>query len=67
MFKYAFKKNQGNHTLFTKHSSQCKVTTIIVCVNDIVLTGNDMEEMESLKRYFAKEFEIKDLGQLKYF
>ena len=44
-----------------------KVITLIVYVDDIVLTGNDHAEMEKLKRRLAKEFEIKDLGKLKYF
>ena len=44
-----------------------KVITLIVYVDDIVLTGNDPAEMEKLKRRLAKEFEIKDLGKLKYF
>jgi hypothetical protein len=40
---------------------------LIVYVDDIILTGNDVEEKMNLKTYLAKEFEIKDLGELKYF
>ena len=36
-------------------------------VDDIVLTGDNEEDMQKLKTYLAKEFEIKDLGNLKYF
>lgn len=32
-----------------------------------MIVGNDEVEVASLKRYLAKEFEIKDLGTLKYF
>lgn len=39
----------------------------IVYVDDIILTSNDLEEMEALKVLLSKEFEIKDLGPLKYF
>lgn len=53
--------------MFVKHSSHGKTTTLIVYVDDIVLTGNDVEEIPQLKEYLAKEFEIKDLGSLKYF
>ena len=44
-----------------------KVIALIVYVDNIVLTGNDPAEMEKLKWRLAKEFEIKDLGKLKYF
>jgi Reverse transcriptase (RNA-dependent DNA polymerase) len=38
-----------------------------VYVDDIVLTGNDSVEMKWLKASLAKEFEMKDLGELRYF
>jgi hypothetical protein len=40
--------------------SQGKVTALIVYVDGIVLTGNDDEEIQKLKKYLASEFEIKD-------
>ena len=36
-------------------------------IDDIIITGNDEGELACLKRKLATEFEIKDLGQLKYF
>ena len=39
----------------------------MVYVNDIIVTRNDLEEREALKQCLVKEFEIKELGRLKYF
>ena len=66
MCRYGFRQSQADHTLFVKHSLQGKITALIVYVDDIVLTGDDLEEMQRLMEYMAKEFEIKDLGELKY-
>ena len=44
-----------------------KTTLFVVYVDDIVITSDDHEETEQLKKLLAKEFEIKDLGKLKYF
>jgi len=38
-----------------------------VSKNDIFLTGNNLQEMECLKKFLLKRFRIKDLGDLKYF
>ena len=54
-------------TLFFKHSSAGKIAILIVYVDDIILTGDDSAELERLKMVLACEFEIKDLGPLKYF
>ena len=44
-----------------------KITTLIVYVEDIIITRDDVEEIQNLKGKLAKEFEIKDLGNLRYF
>ena len=36
-------------------------------VDDIILTGDNILEMACLNKRLAKEFEIKDLGLLRYF
>lgn len=60
-------QGQADHTLFTKHSLDGRVSILIVYVDDIIMTGSYIEEIKLLKGVLAKEFEIKDLGNLKYF
>ena len=57
---------QSDHTLFVKFSTRGKVAILIVYVDDKILTRDYDEEKVSLKNLLAKEFEIKDLGHLKY-
>nr|CAN83808.1 hypothetical protein VITISV_026963 [Vitis vinifera] len=65
--KHGFIQCQADHTLFMKHSKEGEMTLFIVYVDDIIITGDDEEEIGNLKKLLAREFEIKDLGQLRYF
>lgn len=48
MIKFWYTHCQSDHTLFVKHE-QMKLTTLIVNVDDIVITGNDESKMKLLK------------------
>ena len=50
-----------------KHSVDGKIVILIMYVDDIIFTGDDIDEMEKLKRVPANEFEVKDLDFLRYF
>lgn len=66
MICFGYQQSNADHTLFIKHYKG-KITILIVYVDDIVVTGNDTEEIARLKKLLAKEFKIKDLGKLQYF
>ena len=53
--------------MFFKQSNNGRMTILIVYVDDIILTGDDTGEVERLKKVLATEFEVKDLGQMRYF
>ena len=60
------RQSNSNHDLFLK-KDHGKITTLILYVDDMVVTRNDLEERKALQNYLSKEFEMKDLGCLKYF
>ena len=62
---YGFVQCQSDHTLFVKHFPEVKLAILIVYVDDIILTHEG--KIDLLKKLLTKEFEIKDLGNLKYF
>lgn len=64
--KIGYRQSQADYTFFVKHSLK-GTTTIIVYVDDIVILGNDPKEVYKLKSHLNNEFEVKDLGTLRYF
>ena len=66
MKKYGFQQSNLDHTLFLKRQ-QGKVTALIIYVDDMIITGDDKEEILKLQKQLGAEFEMKNLGGLKYF
>ncbi|WJZ84536.1 hypothetical protein VitviT2T_004136 [Vitis vinifera] len=66
MRAFGYRQSNSDHTLFLK-KQHGKITTLIVYVDDMVVIGNDPEERKALQNYLSREFEMKDLGPLKYF
>ncbi|WJZ86739.1 hypothetical protein VitviT2T_006171 [Vitis vinifera] len=66
MRAFGYRQSNSDHTLFLK-KQHGKITTLIVYVDDMVVTRNDPEERKALQNYLSREFEMKDLGPLKYF
>ena len=59
-----FVQSQADHSLFVQGSL---FTAILVYVDDMIITGNDLDCVASLKSVLDQRFGIKDLGSLKYF
>ena len=53
--------------MFFKQSNDGRMTILIVYVDDIILTGDNTGKVERLKKVLATKFEVKDLGQMRYF
>ena len=60
-------KSKSNHLVFYRNS-QAGIVLLFVYVDDIVIIGNDMTGIFSLKYFLHGQFHTKDLGgMLKYF
>ena len=53
-------------TLFLKRSGH-GITILLLYVDDMIITGDDMQGIQNLKHFLGHEFETKDLDPLNYF
>jgi len=56
----------NDHSLFI-NSFEGSFIALLVYVDDIILAGNDKEEIVRIKQALNQTFKIKDLGDLRYF
>jgi len=61
-----YQQAQADHSLFIKNHG-IDFTALIIYVDDIVLAGNCLHEIDTVKQILNSNFHIKDLGNLKYF
>ncbi|XP_034214900.1 uncharacterized mitochondrial protein AtMg00810-like [Prunus dulcis] len=66
MKNFGYTQSNSDHIIFVKRDGR-RLTALIVYVDDIVETENDTGEQLKLQKYLSQEFEMKDLGYLKYF
>lgn len=65
--KEGFDKCNHEHTPFLKHEDEGKCLIISLYVDDLIYTGNDVELCENFKKSMKLEFDMSDLGKMKYF
>ena len=65
MRRFGYKQSNSDYTLFFK-KCHGKIIALIFYVDDMMVTRNDPSEQEALKKYLVREFEMKDLSELKY-
>ncbi|GJT64968.1 ribonuclease H-like domain-containing protein [Tanacetum coccineum] len=61
-----FSRSKSDYSLYTK-SDKGMFLALLVYMDDIIITGNSISEIEKFKVFLKSKFMIKDLGKLKYF
>lgn len=61
-----YNQSKNDYSLFTKRAEN-SITIIAIYVDDIILTGNTIQEINNIKAHLNSVFSIKDLGKLHFF
>jgi len=61
------KHTESNHLCFHCYVPPKKCVYLIVYVNDIVITLNDVAKISQLRKHLCYHFQTKGFGRLKYF
>ena len=65
IYSYGFIKNEDEPCVYKKVSGK-QLTFLVLYVDDILLIGNDVGMLTSVKVWLSKTFLMKDLGELTY-
>ncbi|KAJ9542250.1 hypothetical protein OSB04_028756 [Centaurea solstitialis] len=63
--EFGFAKSEFEPCVYTKFSGSI-VTFLVLYVDDILLIGNDVPTLQSVKGWLSKCFQMKDLGEAAY-
>ncbi|KAJ9552498.1 hypothetical protein OSB04_016543 [Centaurea solstitialis] len=63
--EFGFTKSEFEPCVYTKFSGSI-VTFLVLYVDDILLIGNDVPTLQSVKGWLSKCFQMKDLGEAAY-
>jgi len=61
-----FKRSNADHSLYTR-KTEAGIIIILVYVDDLIVGGENEGEVERVKTQLKQRFDMKDLGELKFF
>ena len=62
-----FTQSKLDYSLFTKINDIGGIVIILVYVDDLLITGNNVKLIQEAKEILHHNFKMKDLGELRYF
>ena len=64
--QFGMTRSANDHSVFYRHLKE-KTIILVAYVDDLIITGDDVEGISALKKFLSEQFQITDLGKLKYF
>ena len=65
MLEHRFQKTQVDHCVFIKRYDEGDFLILLLYVDDMLIVGQDMKKIVSLKKALGKSFAMKGLGLAK--
>ena len=62
---FSFEQNVDELCVY-KHIKDGKVVFLVIYVDDILLIGNDVRNLSSIKLWLSQQFDLNDLGEASY-
>lgn len=66
LLKMGFNQSKSDYSLFVIHTQEV-ITIILVYVDDLLICGNSLTDINKLKSMLSQTFHMKDLGPVSYF
>lgn len=66
LLSLGFRQTKTDYSLFTRGSGKSFIA-LLVYVDDVILTGASLDDIDTLKQHVNSSYKLKDLGPLRYF
>lgn len=66
LMKEGYNQSKTDYSLFTRENEKGFIA-ILVYVDDLIITGSSMDMISQAKEYLKGHFNMKDMGELRYF
>ena len=65
MYKIGFKRCEADHCCYVIKSFDNSYIILLLYVDDMLIAGSSIEEINNLKKQLSKQFAMKDVGIVK--